>query len=618
MPLEAKVDIEPRTTGQILDDAWRLYLADAPLLLALAGLFLVPASIALLMLLAQPLPAGSMGKWLLPALTALLLPLTGLGSGACQEVFRRRMEGGEPELRACLSAALRHGLDHIAARALLLLAGVAGLLLVFPALIVWIGMMPIHAILASGEGRLIPSVAAAQFLLQRQLGKASVIALARLLLALFAVINLHVLTHLGLWITGNLGGLDVALPQLLLSLTNPVYLIALVLLAWLLLVPFGEAAAFLLHMDTRARFEGFDLWHRVQLHFPTSARRGAAAGMVLLGLLLPAVAHAEDRLSVAREARQEVRHITREIETAEPYPGGERWAGKLDVLARRLNAPAARYAWFSRAIEGFAHRQRTGALEVLADLDRRLALVEESLSLPREQPAGEAGGNRLSRDEIKKLLPHSPEAGDPTDPAAQPPPEPEPDRQPGKRGEDLPRGRARGPGLVGPSSGGLTILAWVILGALVLVMLVLAVVFGLRGRQRVPSPRAPRTGELTLALESMLNDGDQSPDLLWRRADELARAGQFLEAVRVLYLAVLALLHQANRIRYERTRTNGEYVQQVRLSSAAPAALHEPFRRLVRCFEEKWYGERACAAEDYQECRVLAETIRAAATEDRG
>jgi membrane peptidoglycan carboxypeptidase len=32
-------------------------------------------------------------------------------------------------------------------------------------------------------------------------------------------------------------------------------------------------------------------------------------------------------------------------------------------------------------------------------------------------------------------------------------------------------------------------------------------------------------------------------------------------AVRTLYLAVLALLHQGGLIRYQRTRTNGEYVQ---------------------------------------------------------
>jgi hypothetical protein len=97
---------------------------------------------------------------------------------------------------------------------------------------------------------------------------------------------------------------------------------------------------------------------------------------------------------------------------------------------------------------------------------------------------------------------------------------------------------------------------------------------------------------------------------LWRRAEELAQEGHFLEAVRLLYLAVLAHLHRANLIRYERTLTNGEYVAQLRHAPVGLTALHEPFRQLVLLFDEKWYGERACARDDYLACRGLAEELR--------
>ena len=97
---------------------------------------------------------------------------------------------------------------------------------------------------------------------------------------------------------------------------------------------------------------------------------------------------------------------------------------------------------------------------------------------------------------------------------------------------------------------------------------------------------------------------------LWQQADDLARQGQFLEAVRRLYLGVLALLHRANLIRYERTRTNGEYVRQLRLAAEAPTSLHAPFRRLTMLFDDKWYGERDCAGQDFNACRALAEEIR--------
>src|SRR5262249_48717593 len=109
----------------------------------------------------------------------------------------------------------------------------------------------------------------------------------------------------------------------------------------------------------------------------------------------------------------------------------------------------------------------------------------------------------------------------------------------------------------------------------------------------------------------------RDPAGLWRQADELARAGNFLGAVRALYLGVLALLHQGGLIRYERTRTHGEDAEQRRARrgprSAVPrrgGALHGPFCRLTGWLEVKWYGERSCREDDYRACRGLAEELR--------
>ena len=93
---------------------------------------------------------------------------------------------------------------------------------------------------------------------------------------------------------------------------------------------------------------------------------------------------------------------------------------------------------------------------------------------------------------------------------------------------------------------------------------------------------------------------------LWRQAENLAQQGRFLDGVRSLYLAVLAYLHRSNRIRYEPTRTNGEYLDQLR--SHRP--LQDSFRGLTGIFELKWYGERTCGSDDFASCRQLAEAIR--------
>ena len=73
---------------------------------------------------------------------------------------------------------------------------------------------------------------------------------------------------------------------------------------------------------------------------------------------------------------------------------------------------------------------------------------------------------------------------------------------------------------------------------------------------------------------------------------------------------VLALLHRQHLIRFEPTRTNGEYVRQVRLSDQAPPEMHEAFERLTHHFEMAWYGECLCESDDYRACRSLADEVQ--------
>jgi hypothetical protein len=623
------VEVRPRTTGEILDDAWRAYLTDAPLLLTLTGLFGVPASVVLLLILTQPEPSGAWQRLALPALAATLLPLTGLGSCACQYLLRRRTDEAEPSLQACLGAGLRQGWPHVAARALVLLAVmpqaaanlavltsgmdlvpllgvviVTNLLLGVPTAVILMGCAALHPLLATGDSGLRRAILEAWREAHRQPGKVAALVFGFGALFVVAVFNLHALFQLCVWIGENLAGLDLALAGILLSFKNPVYVLELVLLVGWLMAPLAEVAGYLFHVDAKTRYEGLDLWVRVQRLF-------VGQGKIVAGLLLAAVTllpfgslqAAEDPLVAIGNARREIARIRGEIKNTNPYPGSARWAPALLSQADRLEDAAStagksRYRWFRKSLEGFSSRNREGALYILTDLEERLTLLEENLQL---KPS-------FSKDDIKKALgPEANDAAEEADARATPPPPKPEKRQPPPEEIEIEGERhgGGGPGLLpAQPAGGFEFLGWMILGGALLAVLLLAgFLFWQRWKLRLRRRNNAPTGTLEPSLEAIVTQPDQhSVAGLWSQADSLARDGNYRDAVRMVYLAVLALLHRSNFIRFERTRTNGEYAQQLRPHQE----LHEPFRTMTGLFEMKWYSESACQADDYQAVRGLA------------
>src|SRR5262245_25044961 len=193
------VEVRPRSAGEVLDDGWDLALADAPLLLLLGGLFQVPAFAVLLVLWSQRGPDG-FGQVLLPALAALLLPLTGLGSGACQELLRLRAEGRRVGLGACLLGALKRGPEHVAARAAVLACTLLGLgCLIMPGLAVWAAGATVHPVLAAGKGGAWGGLEGVSREAASDPGKAGLVTLVRLPLLLLAAINGHLLVSAAVW-----------------------------------------------------------------------------------------------------------------------------------------------------------------------------------------------------------------------------------------------------------------------------------------------------------------------------------------------------------------------------------------------------------------------------------
>jgi hypothetical protein len=609
------VDLRPRTAGEILDDAWRLALADAPVLLFFCGLFLVPAFAVVLLLLAWPVPAGPR-QALLPSAAALLLALTGVGSGACQELFRRRAEDRPAPAGACLAAALRRGLAHTAARASVLAGVLAGLaLLVMPGLALWAAATPLHALIAAGParagGRLAEWGREAAF----DPAKAALATLGRLPLLLLAALNLHLLALALLWTAENLAGFDTALVGVTMSfIHNPLYLAGMLMLSWVLLAPYFEAVNFLLHLDARTRQEGLDLFFRVRRAFPAVEPGGAKVGAALLAamtlLLGSSRAAAGEALEAVRAARAGVAEVRHEVKAAEPYPGGARWQGRLRVLARRLEQAGepGRYRWFARAVDDFAGLDREAAVQVLDTLDNRLALLEEA-----EAPPDGQGQPAVSPEQVKSALPRHTAPRRPAGERAADKKEPPRREPPPAERDDLGRRRRAGPAGspqpatpgAGPGSAG-----WGVLAGLAVAVLGVAAYFYLSNRQPRTERRQTAAPTADVVAPELPRPGEKSPEELWRQAQALAGEGRHSEALRLLYLAVLFLLDRRGLLRYEPTRTNGEYIRQVRLADNAPEGLHAPFEQLTTLFETRWYGGVPCEAADFQEGERLAGDVR--------
>ncbi len=90
------------------------------------------------------------------------------------------------------------------------------------------------------------------------------------------------------------------------------------------------------------------------------------------------------------------------------------------------------------------------------------------------------------------------------------------------------------------------------------------------------------------------------------RSRQMAQAGDYRTAVRLLYLSTLLRLEERNLLRYDRTLTNREYLRQV----ADHPALAGELRPVVDTFDEVWYGQVEPDAERYEAYARQVERLR--------
>ncbi len=99
-----------------------------------------------------------------------------------------------------------------------------------------------------------------------------------------------------------------------------------------------------------------------------------------------------------------------------------------------------------------------------------------------------------------------------------------------------------------------------------------------------------------------------TPAEIEQRARAAAKKGQFIEAVRLLFLASLMTLEAAQKRNVRRGTTNREYLKRFKNTPA-----FDPLFFLVETVDRKWYAGIPCTEEDYQESLRAYASIQQAA-----
>lgn len=94
---------------------------------------------------------------------------------------------------------------------------------------------------------------------------------------------------------------------------------------------------------------------------------------------------------------------------------------------------------------------------------------------------------------------------------------------------------------------------------------------------------------------------------LLRQAAKLADSGDYRGAFRCAYLASISHLDEARALRFERSRTNWEYLRE--LKSGGHDGPYNTLRPLTLEFDRKFYGRGECGEDDYRAAVSAYETI---------
>ncbi|MBL8917738.1 MAG: DUF4129 domain-containing protein [Myxococcaceae bacterium] len=423
---------------------------------------------------------------------------------------------------------------------------------------------------------------------------------------LVLVLNLHLGTGFLMLIGQQLLALDLNFVSRFTSIDNPTWIATLFVTAFTLLEPVRAAAGVLLLIDGRVRQEGLDLIAQVE-QLPRRKKPKAplvAATLLALALATPAFA----QLSVEPSAvRQRVERLVDECEMAGRV--------KREQLESLDGVPERDHSALSRFVSRVERRAYDDQDCDAAEEDLREGLKELKAVRALESPTAA----QRARDDAQQILARPEFQAVEKKPEEPPPPdEQEPPNEYWeaflkwlKRFFDWLLERDRTPTVRAPTFGGemagANLVMVVIVVALVGLLVFLLLQFRRRGEDEEAEGERSSYGEAALSSDPM-SALSKRPETWAGLADELAAKGEFREAIRHLYLALLSHLHRGGVIDYDPTKSNWDYL----FGFKGPGESKSAFRDLTRRFDFAWYGNLDVTEPAYRTFRAIVQPLLAA------
>ncbi|OJT17473.1 DUF4129 domain-containing protein [Archangium sp. Cb G35] len=423
-----------------------------------------------------------------------------------------------------------------------------------------------------------------------------------LLVQLLAFLNLHIAANTLFYVGRKLIGIDLTFAERFASLDNTAWVVFLASATFTLFEPLRAATSTLLLVDGRVRLEGLDLLASVQ-RIPT--RKAALALLAILGTCLmatPAGAQQPVKPPSLAETRQSFQELAGYCEL--DAPATERWRQPLDTLSP---AEAIKYQRLVRDVEkDVLENEDCGALE---RLERGITLATQTAELEKQADARAAQARArdiLARPEFQVPEPEAPKEEKTSEDVP-------PTQGPWQRfmkwlSEFLEKLFRRsettnqGPSFSAAGGQAVANVLVVVLIAGVLVVLVLVLLRALgKARAGEDTRLEVSTQDASTLAADPMNALSRPPEGWAHLADELAARGEYREAVRSLYLALLSRLHREGVIHYDTTLSNWDYLRQFRTRREWVPS----FRELTLRFDFAWYGNLPVGADGYRDFRAL-------------